>query len=135
MNWVTLEGLLRIHAQVIDETGGIRGVVNFGAIESALRRPFTSIGGIEMFPSLADKAAALIHSIVAFHPFSDGNKRTAFVAADVCLKLNGTRVKLAGQVEPFFWSIARGEQSVEQIAAWLAANIEPFSEPAGGELE
>jgi death-on-curing protein len=45
-----------------------------------------------MFPELWDKIGVLIHSIIAFHPFSDGNKRTVLVAADVCLLVNGYRI-------------------------------------------
>ncbi|MBI5866532.1 MAG: type II toxin-antitoxin system death-on-curing family toxin [Planctomycetes bacterium] len=128
MNWISMQELLRIHAAVIRETGGIPGVVNAGALESSLHRPFTAAGGSALFPNLSDKVAALVHSIIAFHPFADGNKRTAFVAADVCLKLNGMKLEPSTSAEAFFWSIARGEQDVPQIAAWLTANAAPFHE-------
>jgi death-on-curing protein len=110
VNCISQEELLAIHASMLRETGGIAGVVNAGALESSLRRPFTAIGGNQMFPTLMDKVAVLIHSIVAFHPFADDNKRTAFVAADVCLKLGDMRVIPSDQTEPFVLSIARGEQ-------------------------
>ena len=127
MNWITLGELLLIHARVIDETGGVRGVINVGGLESALARPFSSFGGTELFADLTDKVAALIHSLIAFHPFADGNKRVALVAADVCLRLNDRRLVPSDVVEPFFWSIARGEQTIESIAAWLAQRVEPWS--------
>jgi len=65
------------------------------------------------------KVAAQIHAISSYHPFVDGNKRTALVAADVCLRLNGYRLNNSDVVESFFWSIARGEQTVENIEGWL----------------
>lgn len=65
---------------VIEETGGVGGVVNPGGLESAVQRPFSAFENIELFPDLEAKVAALIHSIIAFHPFVDGNKRTALVA-------------------------------------------------------
>lgn len=126
MNWITLEELLLIHEKVIEETGGVKGNVNYGAIESSLLRSFTAFDGKEMFPGLCDKIGALIHSIIAFHPFFDGNKRTALVAADVCLRLNGYRLVSSDVVEPFFWSIARGEQSLENIIVWLQNQIQPI---------
>ena len=128
MNWITAEELMLIHVRVIEETGGAYGVVNAGAIETAIQRPFASFGGVERFPGVVEKAAALVHSIVAFHPFADGNKRTALVAADVVLRLNGLRLGPSDEIEPYFWSIARGEQDEEQIAAWLARHTEPFAQ-------
>ena len=126
MNWMSLPELVLIHERVIEETGGIHGVTNPGGLESALERPFTSFGGVAMFLDLVSKVAALIHSIIAFHPFADGNKRTALVAADVCLRLNGYRIVPSGEVEPFFWAVARGEREVDGIAEWLRSHTEPW---------
>ena len=128
MNWISPVELAIIHERVIAETGGIQGIINTGGIESALARPFSSFGGVELFPELISKVAALIHSIVSFHPFVDGNKRTALVAADVCLRLNGFRLAPSNEVEPFFWAIARGEIDIDKIAEWLKTHVEPFKE-------
>jgi prophage maintenance system killer protein len=49
----------------------------------------------------------------------DGNKRTALVASDVCLRLNGYRLTDSDEVESFFWSIAQGEKSLEGIGTWV----------------
>jgi len=129
VNWITLEELALIHERVIAETGGVHGITNPGGLESALARPFTAFGGQELFLDLWGKVAALVHSVIAFHPFADGNKRTALVAADVCLRLNGFRLVPSGEVEPFFWAVARGEKAIEEIAAWLKAHSEPWQEP------
>ena len=128
MNWITLEALLLIHERVIAATGGVPGVISPGGLEVALSRPFASFSGQEVFPNLWDKVAALIHAITAFHPFADGNKRTALVAADVCLRLNGYRLIPSEEAEPFFWASARGEESVQEIAAWLKAHTKPWTE-------
>jgi len=126
MNWITLLELALIHERVILGTGGIHGIMNPGGLESSLARPFTAFGGIELFPDLFSKVAALIHSLIAFHPFVDGNKRTALVAADVCLRLNGYRLVPSPEVEPFFWSVARGEKEIEEIIEWLKKHIESW---------
>ena len=128
MNWISLEELLIIHEQVILETGGVQGVTNPGGLESALERPFTAFGGQEMFPTLLNKISALVHSIIAFHSFFDGNKRTALVAADVCLRLNGYRLIPSHEVEQFFWAIARGEHGIEEIRVWLDTHTEAWNE-------
>lgn len=127
MNWLRVEDLLLIHEKVIEETGGLQGVHNWGALEAALKRPFTSFGDEELFHGLWFKVAALIHGIVMYHPFLDGNKRTALVAADVCLRLNGWRLVPSDEVEPFFWSVAGGEKTIEEIAKWLETHSEKWN--------
>ncbi len=61
------------------EVGG-DALADFGLLESAVLRPQTTIGGLDAYPSVHEKAAALIHSLIRNHPFVDGNKRTAVVA-------------------------------------------------------
>ena len=128
MNWITIEELLLIHEQVILETGGTPGILNLGGLESALLRPLTTLRGEELFPNLWDKAAVLIHSLISYHPFADGNKRTALVAADVFFRLNGYRLVPSDEVEPFFWAIARGEKNVNEIHDWLKSHTESWEE-------
>ena len=119
MNWISSFELLLIHEKVIEETGGNKGVLNFSNLKASVSRAFAAFGDKELFPDLTAKVAAQIHAISSYHPFVDGNKRTALVAADVCLRLNGYRLTNSDDLESFIWSIARGEQSVEDIEAWL----------------
>ncbi|HQB28406.1 MAG TPA: type II toxin-antitoxin system death-on-curing family toxin [Paludibacter sp.] len=126
MNWISSFELLLIHEKVITETGGNKGVLNFGNLKAAVSRPFTAFGDQEVFPSLTAKIAAQIHTISSYHPFVDGNKRTALVAADVCLSLNGHRLAASDDLESFFWSIARGERSVEDIELWVKKQGKPL---------
>lgn len=126
MKWISIEEVLLMHVRVIDATGGAHGILNIGAVYSAIQRPMAAFGGESLFPSIFDKVAALVHSIIAFHPFTDGNKRTAFLAGDAVLRLNGLCMAPPEVVSPFFWSIARGEQDVAQIAAWLTQHTAPI---------
>lgn len=57
-------------------------------LQSAVARPFQTAFGRELFPTLAEKAAALFHSLIASHPFDNGNKRTAVIALDLFLTAN-----------------------------------------------
>ena len=79
-----------------------------------------TFGGEDLYPDLADKAAALMHSLVMNHPFMDGNKR---VGAHACILF-----LLANEVEPEFspldltnvtLAVARGEMNAEALAIWL----------------
>jgi death-on-curing protein len=102
LNWISSFELLVIHEKVIEETGGNKGVLNFGNLKASVSRPFAAFGDQELFPDLTAKVAAQIHAISSYHPFVDGNKRTALVAADVCWRLNGYRLADSDDVEPFF---------------------------------
>ena len=75
--------------QVIDQYGfHIRDV---GLLASALARPATTVMGAEAYPELAMKAAALLESVVRFHPLIDGDKRTAWTLMVLLLWINGYR--------------------------------------------
>lgn len=66
-----------------------------GKLEAAVQRPQASAFGEDAYPTLAEKAAALLESLAIGHPFVDGNKRIAFTAADTFLRLNGVTRELA----------------------------------------
>ena len=65
-----------------------------GLLDSALHRPQSRFGGMEVYPTVPLKAAALLHSLVRNHPLVDGNKRLAWLATMIFLDLNGWRSTL-----------------------------------------
>ena len=83
-DYLTVIEVLSIHGAMIDEFGGTDGVRDLGALESAIFRPQTGY-----YERSIEEAAALMESLLQSHPFLDGNKRTAFAAADLHLRLNG----------------------------------------------
>ena len=72
-----------------DEHVGPAEYRNRALIESAAARPFQTAFGVEAWPALAEKAAALFHSLTCNHCFLNGNKRTAVIALDLFLAANG----------------------------------------------
>ena len=76
-----------MHAVLVRRYGGASGLRDAGALESALIRPQTGY-----YDDLVAEAAALLESLAINHPFLDGNKRIAFAAADVFLRINGYRI-------------------------------------------
>ena len=87
------ETALAIHSAAVARFGGLDGVRDKGLLESALAQPFQTFGGEELYPTVAQKAARYAYGIASNHPFADGNKRTAFAALDVFLRLNGLRLE------------------------------------------
>lgn len=74
-------------------------VRDLGLLESAAARPQANVFGSEVYETLSEKAAALLHSIVSNHPLLDGNKRLGFLAAATFLELNGVRLKAPDLIE------------------------------------
>jgi death-on-curing protein len=80
---------VEIHRALLERFGGPEGIRDLGLLESALYRPRTGY-----YKDLAEMAAALFESLIMNHPFVDGNKRVAFFATDVFLRLNGYQLKV-----------------------------------------
>ena len=87
-DWLTVADVLGLHVVLIQRYGGASGVRDPGALEAALFRPQTGY-----YEDIVAEAAALLESLVINHPFVDGNKRIAFAAADVFLRINGWRLQ------------------------------------------
>jgi len=116
----TLAQVLEIHRLAIEEFGGSDGLRDEGALLSALERPNSGFGDVEFYPSPAEKAAALLESIVKNHPFVDGNKRTGYTLMRFTLLKNGLDI-LATEDEryDFVVQVASGEIEYETILSWI----------------
>jgi death-on-curing protein len=109
-----------IHARLIQRTGGASGLRDLGLLEAAVARPQATFGDSDLYPSVWDKAAALMESLVLNHPFIDGNKRVAFVATGLFLERNGyTFEATQDEVYTFTMGVAEGAIDRVAIAAWL----------------
>ncbi|MCX5212671.1 type II toxin-antitoxin system death-on-curing family toxin [Kitasatospora sp. NBC_00240] len=100
------------------------GVRDLGLLSSAAHRPESQMFGVEAYPGLFEKAAALLHSLAINHPFVDGNKRTAWMSAVVFLDLNGAEMTGIDQDAAYLLvvGVAAGEiGDVEAIAEQLRA--------------
>ena len=92
MRYLTVAEVLSLHRLLIAQTGGTAGIRDLGALQSAVTQPQMTFGGDDLYPSLEEKAAALCFSLVANHPFLDGNKRAAHAAMETFLMLNGSEL-------------------------------------------
>ncbi|MDR2787004.1 MAG: Fic family protein [Candidatus Accumulibacter sp.] len=79
---LSTEQVLLLHRITAEASGGSAGVRDGGLLDSALNAPFQTFGGQELYPSLVGKAARLGYSLIANHPFVDGNKRIGVGVAD-----------------------------------------------------
>lgn len=114
--YLTLQETLELHEQLILRFGGPSGVRDMGLLESALVRPQSGY-----YETLSMQAAALLQSLCQNHCFVDGNKRVAFAATAIFLRMNGYRLNVrADEGEAFLVDqIIRGRIAIEDIATWL----------------
>jgi death on curing protein len=118
--YLSLAQLMQIHEMQIRAFGGASGVREPGGLEAAAARPQMTFGGEDLYPDLAAKAAALMHSLVQNHPFLDGNKRVGAMAAELFLEINGHDVDASDlEMEGVTMAVARGELSAEELSIWL----------------
>ncbi|MBQ6001890.1 MAG: type II toxin-antitoxin system death-on-curing family toxin, partial [Synergistaceae bacterium] len=84
--------VIALHDAVVAKTGGRQGVRDMGLLSSAVRSPFQSFGGYDVYPTIYEKAARLGFGLAQNHAFIDGNKRIAAHAVLTFLSLNGIEI-------------------------------------------
>jgi death-on-curing protein len=125
MRYLSAGEVLELYRRVIEETGGASGVRDLSALLSSIAQPRMTFEGQDLYPDLADKAAALGFSIVMNHPFLDGNKRTAHAAMEAFLLLNGHELLAATpEQEQVLLGLADGKLTREQFASWIANHLQ-----------
>ncbi len=124
MKYLTLETVLAIHEHSLEEYGGDPGVRDHGLLDSAVAQPRAGFGGKDLYPTIAEKAAALAFSLVMNHPFFDGNKRTGYGAMLMFLSRNGYAIDAPlDEHQLTFLSLAAGDLEREQFLDWIRDRI------------
>ncbi|MBL1142967.1 MAG: type II toxin-antitoxin system death-on-curing family toxin [Proteobacteria bacterium] len=115
-DYLTLTEVLGMHAVLMQRYGGATGIRDLGALEAALYRPQSGY-----YENIIQEAAALMESLAINHPFIDGNKRIAFAAMDVFLKINGYCLnQKTNEIYKKIMGMFDNQQlDVEHIEAWL----------------
>jgi death-on-curing protein len=128
--WLGEAVVLAMHGRLLAEHGGAQGLRDSSLLESALARPRQLLAYGE--PDICDLAAAFASGIVRNHPFVDGNKRTAFMAAYVFLASNGLRL-IATEVDAaqVVTLLAASEIDETAFSAWLRNNSSELSTRPG----
>jgi death-on-curing protein len=124
--WIKEGSVLAIHDEQIAEHGGLAGVRDLALLLSALARPqnLAAYGN----PDIADLAAAYAVGIARNHAFLDGNKRTAWVAAETFLLKNGYELMARDQdAVTTMLAVADGTMPEPEFAVWLRTYIRPLN--------
>jgi len=117
--------IVELHDTIIETYGGAKGLIDSRLLEAALERPFMGLAnGTELFPSDVEKAAALLEGIILFHPFVDGNKRTATIFTFQFLKEHFYTIETVNEeIVEFVTKIATKELQFNDIKEWIAHRV------------
>jgi len=120
--WLARETVLAIHDEQLSEHGGAAGARDPGLLESALARPLNAASYGD--PDLAELAALYALGIVRNHPFIDGNKRTAYVALETFIRVNGSLFPVSDAMAVVVMQdLAAGEMPDAEFIDWVRENI------------
>jgi death-on-curing protein len=121
--YLTVAEVIAIHHHQIDEYGGIHGLRDQGALESAVFRPQTGY-----YSDLSEEAAALLESLVNNHAFLDGNKRVGFAAAHTFLLVNGFDLDITSKAGFDFMmkALAGNKFRFVLLHEWIARHLIPL---------
>ena len=120
MKYFDKETVIAMHRLMTDRVGGSHGLRDEGLLESAIAGALASFGGVEVYPTLEEKAARLAYSLIANHAFCDGNKRIGVLAMLALLSLNGAPIFPTD--EELVWlglGVAAGELEYEAVLAFV----------------
>ena len=121
---ITIEEVQEIHSTLIEAFGGSHGVRDLDSLRSALARPFQTFDNNALYPSVLERAAALMESLLVNHPFVDGNKRTGYVILRLFLLKYGLDVKASADNKyEFVINVASGALKYDGILNWLTSNV------------
>lgn len=132
IRYLTLEEVLELHRLALEQSGGLAGVHDLGGLDSALAQPQMTFAGQELYPSLAEKAAALGFSLVCNHPFVDGNKRVGHAAMETFLVLHGWELAAGvDEQEQVILQLAAGKMKREEFTEWVQSHLQEWTEGGG----
>jgi death-on-curing protein len=124
--WIDAKILYIVHEEQLAEHGGLAGVRDANALEAAVARPeqLAHYGA----PDAAELAASYGFGIARNHPFSDGNTRTAFVAVELFLALNGFELGASdADCIVNMLALAAGHTTEAAFADWIRSNMQPIA--------
>lgn len=129
---LTTDEIILLHSKLISRTGGSDGVRDKNLLESALYSAVSGFDGFDVYPSIEEKSARLMYSLVNNHPFIDGNKRIGVLVMLMTLKLNDVIIKYSqNELIILGLGVADGSYGYCDILKWIKNHIEA----TGGQCE
>lgn len=124
MIFFEFEQVTRIHSSLIAKTGGLDGIRDKNLLDSALKVPFQTFDGKDLYPDILEKATQLCFSLINNHPFSDGNKRIGIHLTLLFLKINNVQLNYVQQeLIDLGFGIASSKLQKNDIRKWFENHV------------
>jgi len=124
--YLTVNDVITLYHQVMAQSGGLAALRSFAALESSVTQPRATFDGIELYPTLSEKAAILAYMLIRNHPFVDGNKRIGHAAMEVFFIINGWEIQAGvDEQEQLILGVAAGTITKEHLTIWLVSHTVP----------
>jgi len=118
------ETVKAIHTELINKIGGGHGIRDENLLDMSVNSPFQTFGGSDLYPSLLDKAAHLVYSLIKNHPFLDGNKRIGVTVMIIFLKSNGINFECSNEeLADFGLGLANGSYDEQYAQEWIKKHV------------
>ena len=116
MKVLSREQVLNLHSQLIAATGGTDGVRDYALLDSALQAPFQGFAGVDVYPTVQQKAARLAYGLIKNHAFIDGNKL-------IFLLLNKINLEYTQQeLIDIVLAVAASECELDDLVRWILSH-------------
>ena len=133
MNYLTLDEVFRLHDLLIARSGGKVGIHDLRLIESAVAQPRMTFDGVDLYPSLIEKASAIGYSLACNHGFVDGSKRIGQIALEAMLVLNGYELDSdVDDQERVFLQLADKKLDRDAFVEWVGQHAVPLIGKSNG---
>jgi death-on-curing protein len=130
---LTVKEIVEINRRMINEFGGIffegnKNLMRSGSLEYVLEEIQGGLFGVELHPTLPEKAAAICWRIIINHVFTDGNKRTGMEACRLFLEMNGYEMRIDADVVDMALRMANNQIVFRELVYWLEGRITKVSD-------
>jgi len=116
------DDVIRIHDDIIENAGGVFGVLTIGSIEFTIERIKGEVVREDI--DLFKVASIILRDFVQGHPFVDGNKRISFELVDILLRENGYKFNVGtDEIIKFLLSLAKSEIKLKEVEEWIKKNV------------
>jgi len=120
----SVETVIVVHEELINRIGGGHGVRDINLLDMSVNAAFQTFDGADLYPSLVDKAAHLVFSLIKNHPFLDGNKRLGVTMMLIFLKSNGIAIDCSNEeLADFGLGLAGGSYDERYAQEWIEKHI------------
>ena len=124
IQYLSTEQVVTLHQRLTSPLSGDPGIGDLRALDAAVLRPTLTFDGEDLYPTVAAKAAVLLHGLVTAAPFIAASKGTAAISAECFLAANGYAVAASDQdLAQLVTAVELGELSVEAVAIWFSQRM------------